>query len=132
MKIRFANFTMLNKAVNMEYRETRERLGEQLAAARREREWRLRDLAYRTANTSARLSVVENGKANPTIDTLAQLGEAVGMSLVFVPKDKLAQAMAMSDPTQAGHVPVEVPSVYDELFIPDPLGEEEDTPIARP
>jgi transcriptional regulator with XRE-family HTH domain len=116
----------------MEQSDTRRRLGDQIARERRKRDWRLNDVAYRSANTPARLSIIERGKANATIDTLAQLGEVVGMSLVFVPTDKLAQAMGLSEtsPTEA-HVAKETPSVYDELFIPDP-SEDEEIPHARP
>jgi transcriptional regulator with XRE-family HTH domain len=116
----------------MEQSDTRRRLGQQIAEARRKREWRLSDVAYRAANTAARLSVIENGKANVTIDTLAQLGEAMGLSLVFVPTDKLAQALALSVPSSTEtHVAAETPSVYDELFIPD-SSEDEEVPNARP
>jgi transcriptional regulator with XRE-family HTH domain len=116
----------------MDQSDTRERLGNQIAEARRKREWRLRDVAYRSANTVARLSVIENGKVNVTVDTLAQLGEAVGLSLVFVPTEKLAQALALGAPSPTEtHVPAETPSVYDELFIPD-SAEEEEVPNAGP
>ncbi|MGY3443225.1 helix-turn-helix domain-containing protein [Bradyrhizobium sp. USDA 4473] len=116
----------------MEQFDTRKRLGDQIAQARRKRDWRLNDVAYRSANTAGRISVIENGKANVTVDTLAQLGEAVGLSLVFVPTDKLAQALALGDPSPTEtHVPAETPSVYDELFIPDPA-EDEEIPNARP
>jgi hypothetical protein len=116
----------------VEQLDTRKRLGDQLVQARRARDWRLNDVAYRSANTAARLSVIENAKANVTVDTMAQLGEAMGMSLVFVPTDKLAQALALSAPSPAeAHVPAETPSVYDELFIPD-SSEDEETPNARP
>jgi ribosome-binding protein aMBF1 (putative translation factor) len=104
----------------MEQSDTRRRLGNQIAEARRKREWCLKDVAYRSANTAARISVIENGKANVTVDTLAQLGKTMRLSLVLVPTDKLAQAMALAEPTATEtHVAAETPSVYDELFIPD-------------
>lgn len=105
----------------------RKRLGEQLTNARRRRGWTQSDVARRSTRQPGRLSEIENGKANVTIDTLAEAGEAVGMSLTFVPKDRLTDVLAFighAEPTIP--LPTEVGSVYDEVFISDPSPEDEE------
>lgn len=117
----------------MDDEETRRRLGEQISRARRNKQWRLGDVAYRSTNTPGRLSVIENGKANATVDTLAQVGAVMGLSLIFVPTEKLAEVLAfIGQPLAKTHLPTEVSSVFDEVFIPDPVSEEEEIPHARP
>jgi transcriptional regulator with XRE-family HTH domain len=109
-----------------ELTEDRKRLGEQLANARRRRGWTQTDVARRSTRQPGRLSEIENGKANVTVDTLAEAGEALGMALTFVPKERLADVLTFigqSEPTKP--LPTEVGSVYDEVFIADPPPEEE-------
>src|SRR5664279_5301546 len=106
--------------------DTRVRLGDQLAKARRRRQWTQRDLARRSTQPASRLSLIESGKANTTIDTLAAIGDAVGLSLVFVPKDRLgdvSKLVGRSDSIKP--LPTEVGSVYEDVFIPDPSDDEE-------
>jgi hypothetical protein len=74
------------------------------------------------------LSEIENGKANSTIDSLAEVGDALGLSLVFVPNERLSDVLAFigqSEPKTS--LPTEVGSVYDDVFIPDPPEEDEGT-----
>ena len=94
----------------------------QLQDERRRRGWRLRDVAERTARQASRLSEIETGKANSAVDNLVEAGDALGMKLVFVPDEKVAEVMAL-----IGRVPTKharAPSVYEELFIPDDDTEE--------
>lgn len=111
----------------MEQKGTRQRLGSQLTAARRSKGWTLNDLGYRTANAASRLSSIEHGKLNATIDALAQAGEAAGLTLTFVPVEKLEEVMAVLDrPSAQTAFPNSVRSAHEELFIPDPSGEDEE------
>jgi transcriptional regulator with XRE-family HTH domain len=106
--------------------EERARLGHQLADARRRRGWTQHDLARRATSPQSRLSLIEAGRANATINTLAAIGDAVGLSLVFVPKNRMADVLKLigrSDPINP--LPTEVGSVYEDVFIPDPSNDEE-------
>src|SRR5436305_1188929 len=104
------------------------RLGRQLVKARRRRGWTLTDVARRTTRQPGRLSEIENGKANSTIDSLAEVGEAVGLALIFVPNERLADVLAMlGQPEPKIHLPTEVSSVYEDVFIPDPPEDDEGT-----
>lgn len=118
----------------MEQKVTRERLGTQLTKARQQRDWTLNDLGHRTGNAASRLSNIENGKLNATVDALAQAGEAVGLTLTFVPSEKLEEVMAMINRQTETAYPTSTPTVHDEVFIPDPSEEEEAslTPYGRP
>jgi len=112
----------------MEQKKTRERLGSQLAAARRDKGWTLTDLGQRTANAASRLSGIENGKFNTTVDALAQAGEAAGLALTFVPTERMEEVLALiGQPSVATAYPTAVRSLHDEVFIPDPSEEEERT-----
>jgi transcriptional regulator with XRE-family HTH domain len=107
--------------------ETRKRLGKQLAEARRRRGWTQNDVARRSTRQPGRLSEIENGKANTTINTLAEAGEAVGLSLVFIPQERFADVMTfIGQPEPKTPLPTEVGSVYEEVFIPDPSEDEEE------
>ncbi len=117
----------------MEQHDTRRRLAEQLSAARRSRRWRLSDLGQRTGRNLARLSQMETGKANSTVDSLSEVGEALGLSLVFVPTDKLDAVLALigaAPPTNPA--PRDVPSAFEELFVRPPEDETEEDDRARP
>jgi transcriptional regulator with XRE-family HTH domain len=110
----------------MEQKPTRERLGAQLTSARRSKGWTLNDLGHRTANAASRLSSIENGKLNATVDALAQAGEAAGLALTFVPVEKLGAVMALIGEAQPETAyPEQVQSAHEEVFIPDPSEEEE-------
>jgi transcriptional regulator with XRE-family HTH domain len=105
----------------MEQRVTRNRLGSQLTAARHGKGWTLTDLGHRTANAASRLSSIEHGKINATVDALAQAGDAAGLALTFVPVDRLSDVMALiGKPSVETVYPTPVRSVHDEVFIPDP------------
>jgi transcriptional regulator with XRE-family HTH domain len=109
----------------MKQESTRKRLGGQLMAARHGMGWKLNELGQRTANAPSRLSNIERGKINATVDALAQAGEAAGLSLTFVPTERLEEVLALlgqTEPKTRYSAPVS--TVYDELFIPDPSDEE--------
>jgi transcriptional regulator with XRE-family HTH domain len=74
----------------------RQRLGEQIARARKERGWSLADMAKRTGRNAGRFSEMEGGKSNSTVDSLADAGLVLGMELVFVPANRLEEALAMA------------------------------------
>jgi transcriptional regulator with XRE-family HTH domain len=100
--------------------DTRIRLGSQLEVARRGRHWTLNDVAQRIGRQPGRISEIEGGKANSTIQSLSEAGDAVGLSLVFVPNDRLAEVLTMIGTAEPKtRPPLEVTSVYDDVFIPD-------------
>lgn len=73
------------KAVaELERMQHRFRLGGQLSVLRRRRGLSQSDLAAQTGIDQAEISRIERGVANPTEDTLARLGSALGAKLVFV------------------------------------------------
>jgi transcriptional regulator with XRE-family HTH domain len=112
---------------------TRKRLGAQLNAARRNRHWRLQDFAQRTGRNPGRLSEMETGSANSSVDMLTDAGESLGMSLVYVPTDRLEEIMRMiGQPTAAPAAGAVMPSVYDEVFVDDSVDEEEGPSHAGP
>jgi transcriptional regulator with XRE-family HTH domain len=107
--------------------DTKARLGSQLAEQRRRRGWTLNDVARRSTRQQGRLSEIENGKANITIESMADVGNAVGLSLVFVPTERLADVMVyIGQPEKTLSLPTEVGSVYEEVFIPDPSDDDDE------
>ncbi|MCP3468471.1 helix-turn-helix domain-containing protein [Bradyrhizobium sp. CCGUVB23] len=107
----------------------RKRLGSQLNTARRERKWRLQDFAQRTGRNPARLSEMETGSANSSIDMLTDAGETLGMSLVYVPTERLEEVMKMiGQPTASPTAGSPMPSVYDEVFVDDSVDADEEEP----
>ncbi len=64
--------------------------------AQRARVRRLADVAKRTGRDVGRISEMEAGKSNSTVDSLSDAGRILGMELVFVPASKLEEALAMS------------------------------------
>lgn len=112
----------------------RKRLGRQLAAGRRNRNLRLHDIARLTGRQAGRISEMETGKANSTIDTIADAGQALDMSLVFVPNDRLSEVLRIIGEPATPLAPVgELPSVFDKAFVDDSPEEddEEAAPHAR-
>ncbi|MCK1326453.1 helix-turn-helix transcriptional regulator [Bradyrhizobium sp. 156] len=103
-----------------------------MATARRDKGWTLSDLGQRTANAASRLSGIENGKFNATVDALAQAGDAAGLTLTFVPTERLEEVMALIDkPSVPTAYPTTVRSLHDEVFIPDPSEEERTSGYGR-
>lgn len=110
----------------------RQRLGRQLAAARKARAWNLADVARRTGRDAGRVSEMENGKSNSTVDSLTDAGNVLGMKLVFVPADKLEDALSLSGHKVAKReTPAATPSVLQEVFLDDSEPDDGD-PCARP
>ncbi len=102
----------------MEDYRTRARLGSQIAGARHCHGWTLDQVSRRTGRASARLSEMETGKANSTIDTLEAVGHVLNMQLMFVPDDKLREVLEIvkgRDPCSL-KAPA-IPSIFDEVFV---------------
>lgn len=61
-----------------------------LIDARRKQNFTQKELSARSGIDQADISRIENGTANPTLDTLERLAEGLGMRLVlqFVPKTR--------------------------------------------
>jgi transcriptional regulator with XRE-family HTH domain len=105
---------------------TRKRLGRQLATARRSRHWRLDDIARRTGRQPARISEMETGKANSTIDMIADAGDTLGLSLLFVPTDRLEDVLRIIGEYAPPHVPArDLPSVFQKAFVDDGVEDDE-------
>jgi transcriptional regulator with XRE-family HTH domain len=95
-------------------------LGKQISEARKKRRFLIRDMAHRTGKNPARISEFENGKSNSTIDFLDQMGAALGMTLMFVPNEKVEEVLALVFPENRQSPPAyTMPSVFDEVFIDD-------------
>lgn len=114
--------------------ETRKRLGQQLSRARRSRNWQLSQVAHRTGRANSRISEMENGATNSTVDMLADAGDALGMSLVFIPNDRLEEVLKLiGEPQVQPPVPTgPAPSVFDEVFVDDAIEDKEEPSYARP
>jgi transcriptional regulator with XRE-family HTH domain len=112
--------------------DARMRLGKQLLDARKRRNYRIGDVARRTGKNPARISELENGKANSTIDFLEEMGAALGMTLLFIPDEKVANVEALIEPVERHVTPAySVPSVFDEVFIDDSEDDEAPTHAYR-
>jgi transcriptional regulator with XRE-family HTH domain len=64
------------------------KLGERIQLLRKEKGWTQKDLAYRIGMEVSNLSVIENGKSNPQVLTIARIAGA----LEIEPKDLLSFA----------------------------------------
>ena len=113
----------------MENDRARTRLGSQLAAARREKSWTLEQVARRSGRAGPRLSEMETGKANSTIDTLEMVGRVLNLQLMFVPDSRMREVLALvNGRNPSAPKAFALPSIFDEVFIDE--GEDEDEPGA--
>lgn len=72
---------------------------------------------------------MERGSANSSIDMLTDAGETLGMSLVYVPTERLEEVMKMiGQPTASPTASSPMPSVYDEVFVDDSVDADEEEP----
>jgi transcriptional regulator with XRE-family HTH domain len=96
-------------------------IASQLAARRKQLGWKVNDVAQRVGRQASRISEIETGHANPSLNALMTVGEVLGLQLMFVPKDRANEIMALlghqSAPTVTSN---STESVFDEVFIPDP------------
>lgn len=104
-------------------------LGRQLARRRQELGWTIRDLARRIGRQPSRVSETETGKANSSIDSLAEMASVMRMRIMLVPEDHVDGLMSLISPSAGGAqlypATPPPPSIFDELFIEDP-GESDD------
>jgi transcriptional regulator with XRE-family HTH domain len=107
--------------------EARTRIGRQIQIRRLQLGWTAKDVARRINRQPSRVSETETGKANSTIDAVDAMGAVMGLSLVMVPTDRLAEVMALMGVCPAPIRAATQTSVYDEVFIAD---QEEDEPNA--
>lgn len=73
----------------------RETLARNLRRLRVARRWSLSELAAATGSGKATLSAIENGRANPTVDTLAALAAALGVELTALLEPAAADELAL-------------------------------------
>jgi transcriptional regulator with XRE-family HTH domain len=87
------------------------------------------DLARRMGRVQSRISEVEAGEADPRLSTAVFMAEALGQQLVLIPKDRIKEVQQLlgrgAPSDQTGST---VQSVFDEVFIPDPLDEDDEHP----
>ena len=63
---------------------------------------------------------MESGRFNSTVDSLSEAGAALGLSLVFVPAEKVDVALALAgEVKQREGVTRNVGSAFDDVFIDD-------------
>jgi transcriptional regulator with XRE-family HTH domain len=106
--------------------EERRRLGDQLARRRKELGWTVKDVALRTGRQPSRISEIETGRANSTLDALVRAGEVVGLRLLFVPDHRLGEIQALlGQPLPSPSRRSDMRTVFDEVFIPDPEDDDE-------
>jgi transcriptional regulator with XRE-family HTH domain len=115
---------IIDRIFGMSKEISRRRLGAQLKQARAARGWRLQDFSRMTGRSPARLSEMETGTANSSLDSLTDAGETLGMSLVFVPMERLQDVLAMTGQAPSVRNSATVPSVYDEVFVDDSIDAE--------
>lgn len=109
----------------------RNRIAAQIAKARKSRSWTLHDLGRRVGRDPARLSEIETGRANPSLDNLLDMADALNLELVLVPRRALAGVMAgIGDADLLPPPPPMGLSVLDEVLIPDGY-DEEPQPVRR-
>lgn len=119
MDIRYKRFSEEIYGI-ADMRETRALLGRQLSEARVKRGWIAEEVAKRTAKQKSRIYEMERGKVNSTVDSLSEVGAALGLSLVFVPTSQLEAALALSDGGKPRDpVRREWSTAHDDLFIDD-------------
>lgn len=107
--------------------DERRRIGAQLATRRKERKWTVKDVAVRTGRQPSRISEMETGRANSTVDALVQVGEVMGLRLMFVPDDRMADVLALLGQSTPRPAHATMPrTVFDELFIPSPEDTDDD------
>ena len=107
--------------------DERRRLGRQLTARRKAKGWTLKDVAVRTGRQPSRISEMETGRANSTIDALEQVAEVAGLRLMLVPVELSAEITAILERTSPSAPPAAAArTVFDEVFIPDPEDDDAD------
>lgn len=99
--------------------DARRRLGDQIERYREQHGWTLRDLSKRVGRDPARLSEIESGRANPSLDNLVDLGEALGLEIVLIPRERLAEVLSLTGnkATTLPSVPATPSNLLDELLI---------------
>ena len=77
---------------------------------------------------------METGAANSTVDMLADAGEVLGISLLFIPNERLEAVLNLigQEPAREPIAAGPLPSVFDEVFVDDALDDEEEQPRAGP
>jgi hypothetical protein len=69
---------------------------------------------------------METGKANSTIDMIADAGDTLGLSLLFVPNHRLEDVLRIIGEHTPPHVPAhDLPSVFQKAFVDDSVEDDE-------
>jgi transcriptional regulator with XRE-family HTH domain len=103
--------------------EQRIALGQQLAHRRQQLGWTVRGLASRIGRQPSRVSETETGRANSSIDSLAEMASVMRMRIMLIPEEAAEQVMMIINPRTKGAMigaQTTPSSVFDEIFIRDP------------
>ena len=76
-----------------------EELARQIKLAREAAQMSQRELGALCGVTQAHISQIESGKLNPGVSTMVDLGRALDMEIVLVPKRVLSAVMSLVQPT---------------------------------
>jgi hypothetical protein len=69
---------------------------------------------------------METGKANSTIDMIADAGDTLGLSLLFVPNHRLDDVLRIIGAPAPSHVAApDLPSVFQKAFVDDSVEDDE-------
>jgi hypothetical protein len=69
---------------------------------------------------------METGKANSTIDMIADAGETLGLSLLFVPNNRLEEILRIVGEHTPPQAPVhDLQSVFQKAFVDDSIKDDE-------
>jgi HTH-type transcriptional regulator/antitoxin HipB len=83
------------------------------------------DLARRLGRVQSRISEVEAGEADPRLSTATFMAEALGQQLMVIPKERIKEVeQLLGREATAVQTASTVPSVFDEVFVPDPPDED--------
>jgi transcriptional regulator with XRE-family HTH domain len=91
------------------------------------------DVARRLGSVQSRVSEVEANEVDPRLSTVAHIARVLGLHLVLVPENRLHEARQLLGPRPTQLSPTgptgPMPSVYEELFVPDPTPEDDQNEV---
>ena len=98
-------------------------LGAALQAMRKRKGLTQAGLAERTGRMQSHISATEKGTYDPRASTLIALAAALGCEWVLVPKERAAETRRIAGLAAKPGAPQ---TVLEELYVPDPVEEDED------
>lgn len=97
-----------------------------LRAARKRKKLSQRDVARLIGRDLRRVFEMESGEHDPRLSSVAMLARVLELRLVLVPEEMQDRVMAMIGAAPAAPAGgAAVTSVFDDLFVPDPVAEDD-------